>query len=56
MFKYAKRLQYPINIKKKDINMAKQLITQYGGTYYKKDTKKQVKPIKTLPLIIRYFI
>lgn len=32
MFKYAKRLQYPINIKKKDINMAKQLITQYGGS------------------------
>ncbi|HIT38198.1 MAG TPA: manganese catalase family protein [Candidatus Onthousia faecipullorum] len=40
MFKYAKRLQYPINIKKKDINMAKQLITQYGGIYYKKDIKK----------------
>ena len=32
MFKYAKRLQYPINIKKKDIGMAKQLITQYGGS------------------------
>ena len=32
MFKYAKRLQYPVNIKKKDINMAKQLITQYGGS------------------------
>lgn len=32
MFKYAKKLQYPINIKKKDINMAKQLITQYGGS------------------------
>ena len=32
MLKYAKRLQYPINIKKKDINMAKQLITQYGGS------------------------
>ena len=31
MFKYAKRLQYPVNIKKKDIGMAKQLITQYGG-------------------------
>ena len=31
MFKYDKRLQYPVNIKKKDIGMAKQLITQYGG-------------------------
>ena len=32
MFKYVKRLQYPINIKKKDLNMAKYLITQYGGS------------------------
>lgn len=52
MFSYTKRLQYPINIKRKDIALAKQLITQYGGTYYKKDIKKQVVPIKTLPFII----
>lgn len=32
MFKYVKRLQYPINIKRKDLNMAKYLITQYGGS------------------------
>ena len=31
MFKYVKRLQYPIDIKKKDLRMAKYLITQYGG-------------------------
>ena len=31
MFKYVKRLQYPINIKKKDLRMAKYLVTQYGG-------------------------
>ena len=31
MFKYIKRLQYPINIKKKDLRMAKYLVTQYGG-------------------------
>ena len=31
MFKYVKRLQYPINIKKKDLKMAKYLVTQYGG-------------------------
>ncbi len=31
MFKYVKRLQYPVNIKKKDLNMAKLLFEQYGG-------------------------
>ena len=32
MFSYTKRLQYPINIKKKDLAMAKYLVTQYGGS------------------------
>ena len=32
MFSYKKRLQYPINIKKKDLRMAKYLVTQYGGS------------------------
>ena len=31
MFKYVKCLEYPINIKKKDIRMAKYIVTQYGG-------------------------
>ena len=31
MWAYQKRLQYPINIKKKDLQMAKYLVTQYGG-------------------------
>lgn len=31
MFKYEKKLQYPISIKKKDLKMAKYLVTQYGG-------------------------
>ena len=31
MFKYAKHLNYPINITKKDLRMAKYLITQFGG-------------------------
>lgn len=31
MFKYEKTLEYPINIKKKDIKMAKLLVTQFGG-------------------------
>lgn len=32
MFSYKKRLQYPVNIKKKDLRMAKYLVTQYGGS------------------------
>ncbi len=32
MFAYQKRLQYPINIKKADLRMAKLLVTQYGGS------------------------
>lgn len=32
MFSYQKRLQYPVNITKKDLRMAKYLVTQYGGS------------------------
>ena len=32
MFKYSKKLQYPVNIKNKDLRMAKYLVTQYGGS------------------------
>ena len=32
MFNYNKKLQYPVNIKKKDLRMAKYLVTQYGGS------------------------
>ena len=31
MFKYVKMLQYPISIKKKDVKMAKCILSQYGG-------------------------
>ncbi len=31
MWKYEKKLQYPVNIKKKDLKMAKYILTQYGG-------------------------
>ncbi len=31
MFLYEKKLEYPINIRKKDLNMAKNLLAQYGG-------------------------
>jgi len=31
MFKYMKALNYPINIKRKDLKMAKYLYTQFGG-------------------------
>lgn len=32
MWKYEKKLQYPINIRNKDLRMAKYLVTQYGGS------------------------
>ena len=31
MFKYNKHLNYPVNIKKKDLKMAKLLMEQFGG-------------------------
>ena len=31
MFKYEKMLEYPINIRKKDLRMAKNLVAQLGG-------------------------
>lgn len=31
MFKYVKHTNFPINIKKKDLKMAKYLMTQFGG-------------------------
>lgn len=31
MWFYEKKLQYPVNIKNKDLRMAKYLVTQYGG-------------------------
>ena len=31
MWKYVKTLEYPVNIKKKDLRLAKLLVTQYGG-------------------------
>ena len=32
MWKYEKKLEYPVNIKNKDVRMAKYLVTQYGGS------------------------
>lgn len=32
MWQYQKKLEYPINITKKDLRMAKYLVTQYGGS------------------------
>ena len=32
MFKYVKLLNYPVNIKRKDLRMAKYLVTQFGGS------------------------
>ena len=33
MFEYKKHLPYPVNINKKNLRMAKYIITQYGGPY-----------------------
>ena len=33
MWSYQKKLEYPINIKKRDLKMAKYLSDQYGGPY-----------------------
>jgi len=32
MFKYDKKLPYPVNVNKKDLKMAKYIITQFGGS------------------------
>ena len=32
MFKYEKSLQFPVNIKSKNVRLAKILIDQYGGS------------------------
>lgn len=32
MFKYVKHLEYPVNVTKKDLKMAKLIITQVGGS------------------------
>lgn len=32
MFKYVKHLEYPVNVTKKDLKMAKLIITQFGGS------------------------
>ena len=39
MWKYENKLQYPVNIAKKDLKMAKYIITQYGGPNYKRYIK-----------------
>lgn len=31
MFSYKKKLEYPVNIRKKDLKMAKYLMSQYAG-------------------------
>ena len=44
MFKYEKILEYPINVKKKDLKMAKLLLAQVGG------------PDSELSAALRYFV
>lgn len=33
MFKYEKRTQFPVDIKRKDLKLAQAILTQYGGPY-----------------------
>ena len=40
MWKYVKSLEYPVSIKKKDLKMAKYLVTQYGGSHISRDFRK----------------
>ncbi len=40
MYKYDKKLPYPVNIKKKDLKMAKYIITAYGGPNAKSYTMR----------------
>ena len=61
MWKYVKSLEYPVNIKKKDLRMAKYLVTQYGGAngelaaafrYLNKDIQCQmIKEKLCLPIL-----
>ena len=44
MFKYVKHLEYPVNVTKKDLKMAKLIITQVGG------------PAGELGAVLRYFM
>ncbi len=32
MWIYEKKLEYPVNIRRKDLKMAKNLLSQYGGS------------------------
>ena len=40
MWVYEKKLQYPVNIKQTNPKLAKIIISQYGGPYFKKIYKK----------------
>lgn len=41
MWAYEKRLQYPVNIRKKDLRMAKTILTQYGGPFFSRYFKER---------------
>lgn len=36
MWIYEKKLEYPVRVTQPDIRMAKYLMAQYGGPYFKK--------------------
>lgn len=45
MWKYVKKLQYPVNIKKRDPKLAQYILTQYGGPYFKRDLISEISSI-----------
>lgn len=36
MFVYEKKLQYPVNIKNPNPKLAKMIMSQFGGAYFKR--------------------
>ena len=50
MFVYEKRLQYPVRIKQTNPQLAKIIITQYGGAYSK--SYNFIKKIRVLSPVI----
>lgn len=45
MWRYEKKLIYPVNIRKRDLNMAKVMYTQYGGVYVYESEKTSLREI-----------
>ena len=64
MWVYEKKLQYPVNIKQTNPKLAKIIISQYGGSYFKKiykktackDIKKSSQAVKIYTIFMTYYV